>query len=286
MDARQRVLLVTQEGGDEKTKHVVCAEPSPDAMVAVSKAFEAQASVAGKGNVGIGASSAEALGKLAVRSQTVQLLRDGLYRACEAYLNGAISNNDYNKIMRGYDVAMVTLLAVESLSGMRSDTSHNVTPGVIPLSAKQVGTDGVGGSGNLPMGGGATGSDVGQQGESGQDGWKPGEPAPGMDPVVDGELTSLDSDPTVAVAVENIMRMFYEYRRDVSEAERPFAQVDALLKLEKKRFEIAKELGMLGLTYDPEKNMYGMIRMFEPKFGASQPQYGDSPMEMPYFSPQ
>ena len=60
----------------------------------------------------------EAVASIAMRTQTIQLLRDGLFRACEAYMNGAIDQHQYNIILLNIDRLMVTLLGVDAIGGM------------------------------------------------------------------------------------------------------------------------------------------------------------------------
>jgi len=114
IDARQRVILVTEQGGTDHKQHVVCAEPSPDVFVAAAASGSASADVAKK--------SGEAAGKYVEsaaslsRGHTIQLLRDGLYRACEAYMNGALDQNDYRDLLRFYDITMITTLAIEGVT--------------------------------------------------------------------------------------------------------------------------------------------------------------------------
>lgn len=115
LDARQRVILVTDHGGPDGNRRVVCAEPSPDvfATAAVGAALNAKL---GKEDVGAALSSAEMAGALGLRTQTIQLLRDGLYRTCEAYLNGVIQEDAYQRIIAAYDEVLITLIAVEGLT--------------------------------------------------------------------------------------------------------------------------------------------------------------------------
>ncbi len=113
----------------------VCAEPSPDVARVVQAALSAaaagsadvanpvaagltgastlQASLSGR----IDASRSEAISQLTRRIATIQLLRDGMYRACEAYANGAIGQEIYTAIVSRYDKIMVTMLLGEMASG-------------------------------------------------------------------------------------------------------------------------------------------------------------------------
>jgi hypothetical protein len=117
MDAKQRAILVTKMGGPMKDRLVVCAEPSPDALVAQSAAIAAEGGFKGA-NASLAASLKEAAGSIGIRTTTIQLLRDGLYRACEAYMNGVIDQSEYKLIIRNYDRVMASLFAIDAASGL------------------------------------------------------------------------------------------------------------------------------------------------------------------------
>jgi myosin heavy subunit len=65
----------------------------------------------------ITSATAESLAQLGERLATIQLLRDGLFRACEAYANGALSDMSYAILLSRYDDTMVTLLSSELAAG-------------------------------------------------------------------------------------------------------------------------------------------------------------------------
>ncbi|MBU1691442.1 MAG: hypothetical protein KJ958_12080 [Gammaproteobacteria bacterium] len=136
LDARHRVILVTDKSqnaeqasegnnteqarkdNNAKRRHVVCAEPSPDvfALFAATGGLTlGQKDTAGSGNVN--AQLIRSMANIARRTATTQLLRDGLYRACEAYMNGVISHEEYRNIVMGYDEILITLVALEGLAG-------------------------------------------------------------------------------------------------------------------------------------------------------------------------
>ena len=100
---------------------IVCAEPSPDVAKALSEgislALQADVQGQGSGELQVGRSFAESIAQLGERLGTIQLLRDGFYRACEAYANGAISDTTYAMIVSGTDDVMATLLASEMAAG-------------------------------------------------------------------------------------------------------------------------------------------------------------------------
>jgi hypothetical protein len=129
VDARQRVILVTHKGGRTRDRTIVCTEPSPDAATARSAAGRVAAglpSAAPDKDVQAAAATAsgEAMALVAMRTQTVRLLRDGLYRACEAYMNGAIDQHQYNIVLLNIDKLMVTLLGVHAVGAMQAKSQE------------------------------------------------------------------------------------------------------------------------------------------------------------------
>ncbi len=101
---------------------IVCAEPSPDALSSISNILSASigngisGSNDGSGNATIDQALEEIAQKLAARNATIQLLRDGLYRQCEAYLNGMIDKKEYKDLADRYIDGMVALLAIERIT--------------------------------------------------------------------------------------------------------------------------------------------------------------------------
>ena len=108
----------------------LCAEPSPDIAKAVQASISGSAAIAatitppsggtageGQAAAQLNASRSESMAQLTKRIATVQLLRDGLYRACEAYANGAIGPEIYTAIISRYDRMMITMLLAEMAVG-------------------------------------------------------------------------------------------------------------------------------------------------------------------------
>ena len=121
-DARQRVITSNEPKDSSRPglvdpKRIVCAEPSPDVAIAVANSFAVGVSVLGQGSGSVSAAQAEGLAQLAERTVTVQLLRDQMYRACEAYANGAITGTTYSLVMSKNNKAMVTLMLGETAGG-------------------------------------------------------------------------------------------------------------------------------------------------------------------------
>lgn len=120
LDAKQRVIVVTDKAGEDGNRRAICAEPSPDAMVGIAASGAFEAAVKSEASAKLAGSLAESLAQLGERTPTIQLLRDGLYRACEAHLNGLLGTNEYKSILLGYDNFVVTLYAIEGLTQRRN----------------------------------------------------------------------------------------------------------------------------------------------------------------------
>ena len=130
--ASQRVIINTNthpssRPGRVNPERIVCAEPSPDVASIVANTFGFGVNVLGKGNAAVSGGQATALAQLAERTVTVQLLRDQMYRACEAYANGAISGTEYSLLMSRNNDAMVTLMLGESASRLVGRQLANLT---------------------------------------------------------------------------------------------------------------------------------------------------------------
>jgi hypothetical protein len=111
LDAEQWAVL-NHDDGD-----VVCAMPSPDALAAAA----ASGSLSVDNGAGVSGGAAGALGESAasigLRTQSIQLLRDALYRMCEAYANEGMDGYEYGIMMRRFQSSMVAILAIEQLTG-------------------------------------------------------------------------------------------------------------------------------------------------------------------------
>lgn len=117
IDAEQRAVLSNRRV-DPKSGvdlRVVCAEPAPDALSAIAaqagvSVSDISSAVAAEGGV------SEAAANIGLRTQTIQTLRDGFYRVCEAYMNG-LSEEQYSIMLRRFQTNMIALLAIEQLTG-------------------------------------------------------------------------------------------------------------------------------------------------------------------------
>ena len=121
VDIKQRAILASMRWVDDEkpylgTHIVVCAEPSPDALSARAVDAAGEASLAAGNAFKAGVNTAENSAFVGLRTQSIQLLRDQFFRACEAYLNRAASAGEYNFLIRRYQKQTAALLAIEQLT--------------------------------------------------------------------------------------------------------------------------------------------------------------------------
>jgi hypothetical protein len=122
LDARQRAIISTSVLERGQAVRRICAEPSPDVLTTLSAAVNAQAGAnfgatqaAKQANAALGASVAEA-GASLNRTQTVNMLRELMYRTCERYMNGAISEDELVVQAARDQRIMLGILAIEQLT--------------------------------------------------------------------------------------------------------------------------------------------------------------------------
>ncbi|SMS02165.1 hypothetical protein [Vibrio mangrovi] len=112
IDIKQRAVIVSHQIRDKGKRTIVCAEPSPDSMSAL--AGETSISVPNK--IKLANAFQEGAAYTGLRTQSIQILRDGMFRLCEAYMSGAIDESSYGLLLRRYQKNMVALLAIEQLT--------------------------------------------------------------------------------------------------------------------------------------------------------------------------
>ena len=125
IDAHQRAIITTEIRDENGQRRLIyCAEPSPDAFASINSTLN-RSIVAKTENaentVELGTNTLDTLKSVASdalnnRNATIQLLRDGLYRACEAYATGALSKNEYVGIVGQYQNVILALLSIELLT--------------------------------------------------------------------------------------------------------------------------------------------------------------------------
>lgn len=125
-DAKQRIVWNRKVNGNQT---ILCAEPSPDVAQAFSEGMKLAASLSASSEAAGGTSQsvdasgsfarsyAGAVAELGQRLAVIQLLRDEMYRACEAYANGALTKVSYTLKLARLDKKMATLLSSEIAAG-------------------------------------------------------------------------------------------------------------------------------------------------------------------------
>jgi hypothetical protein len=118
--------------GDRTTPdHIVtCAMPSPDAIAAAAAAGGLSLDNPGGTSGNAGFSASEAAASIGLRTQSIQLLRDAMYRMCEGYAAGGIDSVEYGVMMRRFQSSMVAILAIEQLTGAVTAQQGAVSAGV------------------------------------------------------------------------------------------------------------------------------------------------------------
>ena len=131
IDAHQRAIITTEIRDENGQRRLIyCAEPSPDAFASINSTLNRSLAAKASNAESQGEITAETLETLTsvasaalnARNATIQLLRDGLYRACEAYATGALSKNEYVGIVGQYQNVILALLSVELLTTINAQT--------------------------------------------------------------------------------------------------------------------------------------------------------------------
>jgi hypothetical protein len=131
VDAKQRAILIGSESTsttqDQKTSTVnirkFCSEPSPDVFSVIAQALSAGGTLSKSADpkavemaLDAAFSSAEQ-GATIPRTQTVNMLRELMFRTCERYLNGGIGSLELPIQAARDQRLIVSILAIESLTG-------------------------------------------------------------------------------------------------------------------------------------------------------------------------
>ena len=111
LDAKQRIVMTKEDG------KIFCAEPNPDALSAFASSFGGGAAVPNTASVSIATALSEGVGSIGLRTQSITLLRDSLFRVCEAGYNGHIGRVMTGQLHERFQDVTLALLAVEQLTG-------------------------------------------------------------------------------------------------------------------------------------------------------------------------
>ena len=121
IDAKQRAILTSVDrtkalgSGGGKPWKTWCAEPSPDALSALATS---QGLAVKKDTIEVALNNAlaESAASIGLRTQSIQLMRDAMYRLCEARISGYIDDLAFETMHRRFQSSMVAILAIEQLT--------------------------------------------------------------------------------------------------------------------------------------------------------------------------
>jgi hypothetical protein len=116
LDVKQR-MVISQKRNNGVTGQVICAEPSPDALSVASASAALSLNRGDTLSGDAGGSFSESGAMIGLRTQSIQLLRDAMYRLCEGYASGAITEPEFAAMQRRYQSTMLGLIAIEQLTG-------------------------------------------------------------------------------------------------------------------------------------------------------------------------
>ena len=140
VDAKQRHLIlnkvVTKEGGNVTNEQIrACAEPAPDTMAAYSSSLAGFLGLASR-ETQFSSAAGETVASLE-RTQTVNLLREMLYRTCERWLSGALDQKQFLALSARDHRSLVAVLAVEQLTGVVKPPSTIISGPAVAASIGQ-----------------------------------------------------------------------------------------------------------------------------------------------------
>jgi len=116
IDIKQRAIIAAKND-QAPFKVVVCAEASPDSLSAYAAELVGKADLPNGVSAQLASAFHESASFTGLRTQSIQLLRDSMYRTCEAFMNGAITQGQYDLLARRYQKHTVALLAIEQMTG-------------------------------------------------------------------------------------------------------------------------------------------------------------------------
>ncbi len=109
LDAQQRLFI--------HNASYFCAEPSPDALSAYAASLGLGASVPSQGAASFAQALQSTSGSIGLRTQSITLMRDALYRMCEAYNNNVLGPVQVATLLNRSQDLTAVILAVEQLTG-------------------------------------------------------------------------------------------------------------------------------------------------------------------------
>lgn len=146
VDAKQRAILAAVPSGASSPEgRRFCAEPSPDVFAVIAQALSVGGSFGRSGDPKAieaalnAAFSSSEQGSTIPRTQTTNMLREVMYRTCERFLSGGITDVELSLQAVRDQRLIVSILAIEQLTGA-------VTPKPVVIGASASGSSGSSGA--------------------------------------------------------------------------------------------------------------------------------------------
>jgi hypothetical protein len=110
LDAKQRLVFAKAFG-------IVCAEPSPDALSAVAASLGGGIAAPTQGALSVAQALNETSAGIGLRTQSITLMRDIMYRTCEGYYSRGLTGPQYMQLLARSQDVTIGVLAIEQLTG-------------------------------------------------------------------------------------------------------------------------------------------------------------------------
>lgn len=120
LDAQQRLVLVTARG--------YCAEPSPDALASYAASLGFDLNIFNQSSGSLANALQSDAASIGLRTQSITLMRDALYRMCEASNNGHLNETEVAAFLRRSQDLIAVVLAIEQLTGAVAANQVLLTP--------------------------------------------------------------------------------------------------------------------------------------------------------------
>lgn len=131
LDAPQRLAIANQLGQ-------VCAEPSPDAIQAYASSLGLGFAAPSKESVSVAQALSASAGSIGLRTQSITLMRDALYRICELYYNGGLDKNAALLLLERSQDLSLGILAIEQLTGAVVAQQVNINTNSVATAAASI----------------------------------------------------------------------------------------------------------------------------------------------------
>ncbi len=110
LDVSQRVILTDKDG-------FACAEPSPDGLQSFASALGASVADPVAKAISLSTAYNASAASIGLRTQSITLMRETLYRLCEAARNKSLTSMDVAQLLQRSQDLTLAVLAIEQLTG-------------------------------------------------------------------------------------------------------------------------------------------------------------------------